>query len=214
MSFYSRAAAAKFGLAALASILCLSCTVFESQDNEFPDAGPNGPDSLYAGIGLGIPFGEFDLPAGEFRSPYTGVVLAVRRSNVGSILRAAQAGRLRLVLNLAGAGRHYTNPDGTFNLALWKSRIDLYRDVDFGPYVTEGLVLAHFLIDEPGAAAAWGGQPVSRADIEEMAGCSRATPPITASTSRGRNGRGRCTARELVSPPSNSATRTSPWPNN
>ncbi len=175
MSFYSRAA--KLGLAALASILCLACSVFEGQDNEFPDAGPNGPDSLYAGIGQGIPFGEFDLPTGEFRLPYTGAVLAVRRSNAASILRSAQAGKLRLVLNLAGASRHYTNPDGTFNLALWKSRIDLYRDVDFGPYVTEGLVLAHFLIDEPGAAGTWGGQPVSRADIEEMARYSKSIWP-------------------------------------
>ncbi|HEY7634268.1 MAG TPA: hypothetical protein VH763_01865, partial [Gemmatimonadales bacterium] len=69
------------------------------------------------------------------------------------------------------------NPDGTFNLELWKSRIDLYRDVDFGPYVTEGLVLAHFLIDEPGAATTWGGQQISRATIEEMAGYSKSLWP-------------------------------------
>jgi hypothetical protein len=41
---------------------------------------------------------------------------------------------------LAGSDRHYTNPDGTFNLTLWKSRIDAHRDVDFGPYVTEGIL--------------------------------------------------------------------------
>src|SRR5919198_5998365 len=146
MSFSVRCA--RLGLAALVSVLGLGCTAFESSANDFPDAGPNGPDSLYAGIGQGIPFGEFDLPAGQFRSPYTGAVLTVRRDNVAGFLRSAQAGKLRLVLNLAGANRHYTNPDGTFNLDLWKSRIDLYRDVDFGPYVTEGLVLAHFLIDE------------------------------------------------------------------
>jgi hypothetical protein len=175
MSFYSRPA--KIGLAALVSILCLACSVFESQDNEFPDAGPNGPDSLYAGVGQGIPFGEVDLPTVEFRSPYTGAVLTVRRDNVASYLRAAQTGKLRLVLNLAGASRRYTNPDETFNLELWKARIDLYRDVDFGPYVTEGLVLAHFLVDEPGAAATWGGQPISRATIEEMARYSKSIWP-------------------------------------
>jgi hypothetical protein len=169
--------AAKVCLASLASIFCLACSVLGSVDNDFPDAGPNGPDSLFAGIGQGIPFGEFDLPAGQFRSPYTGAVVTVRRDNVAGFLRAAQAGKLRLVLNLAGANRHYTNPDGTFNLALWKARIDTYRDVDFGPYVTEGLVLAHLLIDEPGAAGTWGGQPVSRADIEEMARYSKSIWP-------------------------------------
>ena len=70
--------------------------------------------------------------------------------------QAAQAGKLRLVLNLAGSGNHYRNPDGTFNMAVWKSRIDTYRDVDFAPYVTEGLILAHFLMDEPGALNTWG----------------------------------------------------------
>jgi len=175
MSVHSRVA--NLGLAALASILFIACSVFENQADDFPDAGPNGPDSLYAGIGQGIPFGEADLPTVEFRFPYTGALLTVRRDNVAAYLRAAQAGKLRLVLSLASASRHYTNPDGTFNLALWKSRIDMYRDVDFGPYVTEGLVLAHFLIDEPNAAGTWGGQPVSRADIEEMARYSKSIWP-------------------------------------
>jgi hypothetical protein len=104
-------------------------------------------------------------------------VLPVSRSTVGSVLKAARAGKLRLVLNLAGSGDHYRNPDGSFNLELWKSRIDAYRDVDFSPYVTEGLILAHFLMDEPGALQTWGGRPVSRADIEEMARYSKSIWP-------------------------------------
>jgi hypothetical protein len=175
MTLYAHAA--KLGLVVIASMLCLACSVFEDQSSEFPDAGPNGPDSLYAGIAQGIPFGEFDLPTGELRSPYTGAVLAVNRSTVGPILRAAQDGKVRMVLKLAGSGGHYTNPDGTFNLDLWKSRIDSYRDVDFGPYVTEGLVLANLLVDEPYAAATWGGRPISPATIEEMARYSKSIWP-------------------------------------
>ncbi|MBA3260134.1 MAG: hypothetical protein H0T68_11800 [Gemmatimonadales bacterium] len=82
-----------------------------------------------------------------------------------------------MALNLAGGGKHYRNADGTFNLELWRSRIDSYRDVDFSPYVTEGLVLAHYLMDEPGALKTWGGERVSRADIEEMARYSKSIWP-------------------------------------
>ncbi len=132
MSFWSRAAS-DAGMVVLALVLLTACSAFEGQGNEFPDAGPNGPDSLYAGIARGIPFGAFGIPPERFRSPSTGAVLGVSRSNVGSVLKAARAGKLRLVLNLAGSGNHYRNPDGTFNLETWKSRIDTYRDVDFAP---------------------------------------------------------------------------------
>src|SRR5919198_4098643 len=103
MSFSVRCA--RLGLAALVSVLGLGCTAFESSANDFPDAGPNGPDSLYAGIGQGIPFGEFDLPEGQFRSPYTGAVLTVRRGNVAGFLRAAQAGKLRVGVHLGRGHR-------------------------------------------------------------------------------------------------------------
>lgn len=164
-------------LAVLTLVALIGCTAFESQVDEFPDAGPDGPDSTYAGVGRGIPFGEFGLELEEFRPPYTGAVVLVSRSSVASVLRSAQGRKLRLVLNLAGGGRLYSNPDGTFNLELWKARIDTYRDVDFSPYVTEGLVLAHFLLDEPGAAQTWGGRALSRAEIEEMARYSESIWP-------------------------------------
>ena len=85
-------------------VALIGCTAFESQVDEFPDAGPNGPDSSYAGVGQGIPFGEFGLTLEQFRPPYTGAVVLVSRSSVASVLRAAQDRKLRLVLNLAGGG--------------------------------------------------------------------------------------------------------------
>ena len=175
MSLHFSAAPIAFG-AALAVVVA-GCTVFESQLSEFPDAGPDGPDSLYAGIGQGIPFGEFGRPPERFGSGVTGAVLPVTRSGVGAVLHAAQSGKVRMVLNLAGPGDGYSHPDGTFSLEAWKARIDTYRDVDFSPYVVEGLVLAHFLIDEPRAPNTWGGRPVSRADIEEMARYSKSIWP-------------------------------------
>jgi hypothetical protein len=171
-------------LAALTLLALVGCSAFESQADNFPDAGPNGPDSTYAGVGQGIPFGEFALTPDQFRPPYTSAVVPVTRSSVASVLRAAQDHKLRLILNLAGGASHYTNSDGTFNFELWKAQVATYRDVDFSPYVTEGLVLAHFLIDEPGAALTWGGRPVSRAQIEEMANYSKSIWPSLPTTVR------------------------------
>ena len=54
-------------LAVLTLVALIGCTAFESQVDEFPDAGPDGPDSTYAGVGRGIPFGEFGLELEEFQ---------------------------------------------------------------------------------------------------------------------------------------------------
>jgi hypothetical protein len=130
------------------------------------------------------------------------------------------------VINLAGGQRHYINPDGTFNLELWKRQIDQYRDVDFAPYVTEGLVLAHFLVDEPLWPGTWGGRAISMEEIEEMAHYSKSLWPSlptavaafapafsevltgTIWTSHGLNGQGRCTAVAPGAPPRSSGTKT------
>jgi hypothetical protein len=154
-------------------------TPFGSGDRrtDFPDAGPGGPDSLYAGIGRGVPFGMFTLPLDRFRAPITGAALAVSRDRVGAVFTAARAGKVRVILNLGGGKDNVRGINGRFDLARWKARIDQYRDVDFAPYVEEGLILAHFLVDEPYAAEQWGGQEISRADLGAMARYSKSIWP-------------------------------------
>ena len=165
------------------ALLVTACDILEQrQSNEFPDAGPGGPDSSFAGVGQGIPLGQFDPQESEFGRPYTGAVTATRRSSLPALLRSAQSTKIRLVLNLAGGQRRYVNPDGTFNLELWKREIDQYRDVDFAPYVTEGLVLAHYLVDEPLSPGTWGGRAISMEEIEEMAHYSKSIWPSLPTT--------------------------------
>lgn len=149
----------------------------DERRSEFPDAGPGGPDSTYAGIGTGIPFGMFTLPLDRYRAPITGAARVVSRSEVGGVLHAASEGKVRVVLNLGGGKANTRDASGRFDLARWKARIDQYRDVDFAPYVEEGLVLAHYLVDEPDAKPSWGGQEISRADLEEMARYSKSIWP-------------------------------------
>jgi hypothetical protein len=149
------------------ALLLPACDILDQRSSDdFPDAGPGGPDSAFAGVGQGIAFGESDQPESEFGRPYTGALAGTSRSSIAALLRHAQATRTRLVLKLAGSKWDYTNPDGTFNLDLWKRQIDQYRDVDFAPYVTEGLVLAHRLVDEPTWPVNWGGRAISLEEIE------------------------------------------------
>ena len=140
---------------------------------------PTRPSPVW---GRGIPLGQFDPQESEFGRPYTGAVTATRRSSLPALLRSAQSTKIRLVLNLAGGQRRYVDPDGTFNLELWKREIDQYRDVDFAPYVTEGLVLAHYLVDEPLSPDTWGGRAISMEEIEEMAHYSKSIWPSLPTT--------------------------------
>ena len=162
------------------ALLATACDIIDqsqSSANDFPDAGPGGPDSAFAGVGQGIPFGEADQPEAEFGRPYTGALAGSSRGGIAALMRHAQATKTRLVIKLAGSKRDYTNPDGTFNLDLWKRQIDQYRDVDFAPYVTEGLVLAHRLVDEPTWPVNWGGRAITLEEIEEMARYSKSIWP-------------------------------------
>lgn len=119
----------------------------------------------------------FTLPLDRFRTPMTGAALAVSRDRLGAVLTAARAGKVRVILNLGGGKDNVRGVNGQFDLASWKSRIDQYRGLDLAPYVEEGLILAHLLVDEPYAAEQWGGQEISRADIEEMARYSKSIWP-------------------------------------
>ena len=97
--------------------------------------------------------------------------------------------------------------------------------------MTEGLVLAHYLLDEPDASQTWGGRPVARAEIEEMARYSESIWPTLPTAARARAewlGRGDTTYTSLDiawaqwsgpyrggaqgSRPSSSATKMSPGP--
>ena len=88
-------------------------------------------------------------------------------------MAAAAARQRRSAASRAGVAQ----PSGFIPRARWKARIDQYRDVDFGPYVEEGLVLAHYLVDEPDEKQSWGGQEISRADLEDMARYSKSIWP-------------------------------------
>ena len=103
---------------------------------------------------------------------------SISPSNVLANLSAARAKGGRVVLKLCkGKDSYIKNSDGTFSLSKWKSLVSQYRSVNLGPYIKDGTILGHYLIDEPHRAQRWGGKAISYATLEEMAQYSKSIWP-------------------------------------
>jgi hypothetical protein len=126
---------------------------------------------------LGIPFGEFHLPASSFMAPYSGALLPLwHASDVAARLRPARAAGLRVVIALAVA-KNLSATKGKFDLAKWKKAVDQFRGVDLDPYIADGTIIGHYIIDEPQCAPCWGGKGIPHAMIEEMGRYSKSIWP-------------------------------------
>ena len=79
-----------------------------------------------------------------------------------------------MVIKLSKGNDSYVkNADGTFSLSKWKSLVSRYRNVNLGPYINDGTIIGHYLIDEPHRASRWGGKEISQKTLEEMAAYSK-----------------------------------------
>jgi hypothetical protein len=91
-------------------------------------------------------------------------------TNILSKLSDARAKGARVVIKLCkGHDRYVQNDDRTFSLTKWKALVDQYKSVDLAPYIADGTIVGHYLIDEPHRTERWGGKIISQATLEEMA---------------------------------------------
>jgi hypothetical protein len=99
---------------------------------------------------------------------------AIGPSNVLSVLADARARGGRVIIKLCmGSDSYVKNSDGTFSFTKWKALVDRFRNINIGPYIADGTILAHFLIDEPHRTAKWGGKVIPHATLEAMAKYSK-----------------------------------------
>jgi hypothetical protein len=95
-------------------------------------------------------------------------------TNIISNLSAARSKGGRVVVKLCmGKDQYIKNADGTFSLSKWKSLVSRYRNVNLGPYISDGTIIGHYLIDEPHRPQRWGGKAISYQTLEEMAKFSK-----------------------------------------
>jgi hypothetical protein len=124
----------------------------------------------------GIVFGTFNMRNDYLNNVHTGWMNGgpLDPSNILSWLSGARAKGGRVVIKLCkGRDSYVKNADGTFSLSKWKSLVGRYRNVNLGPYINDGTIIGHFLIDEPHRASRWGGKVISQKTLEEMAAYSK-----------------------------------------
>ena len=160
-----------------------------SADRVSPNPAEPAPEAIRSAAPTGIPFGNFNQPLSAYGALFTGGHLNPQKpESLLSFLSTIRAAKGRVVLALAGGPLNYTNPDGTFNLDLWKARQDrYYNNVDlesFNSYIADGTVLGNFLIDQPNCPECWGGQVIPQDMVEAMAQYSKQLWPAMTTIAR------------------------------
>jgi hypothetical protein len=124
----------------------------------------------------GIVFAADNIPSNLLSNVTTGSKRGggIDQSNVLSLLSDARSRKARIILKMSkGADSYIQNSDGTFSLTKWKSLVDRFKSVNLGPYISDGTLLGHFLIDEPHRASKWGGKVIPQSTVEAMAKYSK-----------------------------------------
>ena len=123
----------------------------------------------------GIVFGTAGMRNEDLNKVHTGWKNGgpLTPTNILSWLSGARAKGGRAIVKLSkGSDRFVKNSDGTFSLSKWKALVGAYRNVNLAPYIKDGTIVGHMLIDEPHRSARWG-KPISHATLEEMAKYSK-----------------------------------------
>lgn len=124
----------------------------------------------------GIAFGSYGMRDFYLNSVHTGTMLGGKLSpaSIVSVLTAVRSKGGRIVIKLSkGEDRYVKNANGTFSFTMWKALVDQHRNVNLAPFIADGTIIGHFLIDEPHRTVRWGGQIISQATIEAMAAYSK-----------------------------------------
>jgi hypothetical protein len=125
----------------------------------------------------GIAYGTFNMEGPQLSTVHTGSLRAgTIPTSFLPVLAEAKAKNARLVIKLTGgSASHVKNADGTFNFTKWKALVDKYKSVtaSFAPYIADGTIIGHYLVDEPNMAHRWGGKEIPQATIEAMAKYSK-----------------------------------------
>jgi len=140
--------------------------------------------ALAAPRGSGLPFGPPKLPRELFGKLFTSTKLEVSPDSILPTLTEVRASGMRVFIILVGSQQHYGNADGTFNLAMWKARVDRFRHVDFSEFIADGTIIAHQLISEAKARKQFGGKLIPNDVLDEMARHSKHLWPAMATLLR------------------------------
>lgn len=162
----------------LVTIASISVIALLASPSSWLRSGELSPGTYNPTLNL-LPFGPKQLPSRLFgHTPFTGAyVNAGSADTLMERLRLARAGRMHLIIKLAGSKTLYKNADGSFSLDLWKRHIDRLRGIDLAPYVADGTVIGAELVNEPHVRSKWGGKIITKEQLEAAAAYAKAIWP-------------------------------------
>lgn len=124
------------------------------------------------------------MPPDDYPVEITGGWIRVSPDDVVQQLTAAQSRGQRVAVNFVRSKKYSQNSDETFNLEKWKGMVDLFADIDLTPWIEDGTIMVHYLLDEPKGRSHWGGEVIPNDVIDEMARYSKERWPSLATTVR------------------------------
>ncbi len=175
------------GVAALASgalLLLGTASNLKAANGPASASKPGLAASGASAAGGGVPFGASKLPSALFGKPFTETKLEVSPDSILSELTQARAGGMRVFIILVGPQHHYQNSNGSFNLAMWKARVDRFRGIDLSGFVKDGTIIGHQLVSESKARSQFGETVIPNDVLDEMARCSKEIWPTMATMLR------------------------------
>lgn len=155
-------------------------------DSTLPPPDTTGPPVPSGAVShVGIPFGPAHLPPDRFAEFSGTIYTATDPGQLLADLELARRASARLLISFTGNEEFLRDQNG-FSFAMWKQRVDRFLGVDLTPYIDDGTIIAHFILDEPSDRTNWNGQRVSHEDIEAMAEYSKQVWPTMATMIRAR----------------------------
>jgi hypothetical protein len=130
------------------------------------------PDSVVP-IPPGIVFAAFDLDNHLLGTPYNGSARLPEPRHIPALLNGARAKGGRVMIKLSNYDSVFMNADKSFNLEKWKAEVARFKDIDFRPYIEDGTLMGHYLLDEPYDRSNWGGTRIPPEVVEKMAQFSK-----------------------------------------
>ena len=125
----------------------------------------------------GIAIGPTHVPTSKFGPAYSGTqITALLGSCLLADLEAARRTDTRVFISFTGNEQYNRDANG-FSMTKWKQRVDRFRNLDLDPYIEDGTILGHLIMDEPNDVNNWNGKVVTQAEIEEMARYSKEVWP-------------------------------------
>jgi hypothetical protein len=131
-------------------------------------ASPEGLSFASSSFRGGIPFGTFHLPQDQYGNLFNGSLGNIYPKYLPDYLATAKRNGTKLILNFGSAEYYFIDKNGKFSMSMWKKQVDRFRGVNITPYIQDGTIVGHYLIDEPYDPVNWGGKPISKETIDEM----------------------------------------------